>query len=321
MDNPPPQPPGEPEQGLEPAEQTHCVTLSLMAHVPQIVQACGASVVFVYADALGDVGGVLPESLHAKACYVTKTAHEQDLYEAQPRILRVPNVPYTRISQVKIAVFLALSRGMVRQGDTIVFLSGIAGSGTLDTIMVLRVGNEYEMFTAAQTGRPAGNISPEVVERVIDIASELGSEGREGRPVGTTFVVGDPQEIMALTRQLILNPFRGYPEEERNILDRKLEETIKELATIDGAFVIREDGIVESCGTYIRTAGQEDLELPRGLGARHHAAASVTAMTHATAVTVSESTGTVTIFRGGKIVTEIEKPRTTSHRWYLSTLG
>ena len=47
--------------------------------------------------------------------------------------------------------------------------------------------------------------------------------------------------------------------------------------------------------------------LPQGLGARHHAAAGITAVTEAIAITVSESTGTVTIFRHGLIVTEIEK--------------
>jgi DNA integrity scanning protein DisA with diadenylate cyclase activity len=96
-----------------------------------------------------------------------------------------------------------------------------------------------------------------------------------------------------MSRQLILNPFRGHPEEERNIMDRGLEETIKELATIDGAFVVRGDGVVESCGVLLKTAGQEEFQLPQGLGARHHAAAGITSVTRATAVTVSESTGNV----------------------------
>ena len=145
---------------------------------------------------------------------------------------------------------------------------------------------------------------------MIEIASELGSEGREGKPVGTLFVVGNQEKVLPLTRQLILNPFKGYPEDNRNILDHSLEETIKELSAIDGAFIIRGDGIVESCGTYLKTSGQEEFELPQGLGTRHHAAAAITSVTDSIAVTVSESTGAVTIFRGGAIITEIEKPRT-----------
>jgi len=72
---------------------------------------------------------------------------------------------------------------------------------------------------------------------------------------------------------------------------------------------VRGDGVVESCGVLLKTAGQEVFELPRGLGARHHAAAGITAVTRATAVTVSESTGNVMVFRGGKAILEVEKIR------------
>jgi DNA integrity scanning protein DisA with diadenylate cyclase activity len=156
-------------------------------------------------------------------------------------------------------------------------------------------------------------IRPEVVERIVDIASELDYEGREGKPVGAMFVIGDSHSVTSLSRQLILNPFRGYEEHERNVLDRQLEETVKELCTLDGAFIIRGDGVIEACGAFVKTASQDTYELPQGLGARHHAAAAITAVTESLAVTVSESTGTVSIFRSGSIVTEIEKLRTLAH--------
>jgi DNA integrity scanning protein DisA with diadenylate cyclase activity len=114
---------------------------------------------------------------------------------------------------------------------------------------------------------------------------------------------------MCIRDRFILNPFQGYPEEQRNILDPSLEETIKEMSTLDGAFIIRGNGVIESCGTFLKTASQEAFELPRGLGARHHAAAAITAITDSVSVVVSESTGTVTVFQGGGIVLDIEKPR------------
>lgn len=146
---------------------------------------------------------------------------------------------------------------------------------------------------------------------MIDIAAELGSEGREGKPVGALFVVGDADRVVSLSRQLIINPFKGYHEDERNILDPRLEETIKELSTIDGAFVIDGRGVIVTCGAYLKTSLQDEAEysLPQGLGARHHAAAGISAVTQSLAITVSESTGTVTVFRNGRIMTEIEKPR------------
>jgi DNA integrity scanning protein DisA with diadenylate cyclase activity len=228
------------------------------------------------------------------------------------------------MGQVKIAVFLALSRGLIRQGDRVVLLSGLEAAKTLDTIIVTEVGREYEIFASgADLMTASSKILPEVVERVVDIASELGSEGREGRAVGAMFVIGDTDRVLPLTRQLLLNPFKGYPPQERNILDYSLEETVKELATLDGAFIVQGDGVMETCGTYIRTTSQPDYELPQGLGARHHAAAAITAVTDAIAVTVSESTGSITIFRGGRIITEIQKPRSTGERTGLlrSPLG
>ncbi len=289
------------------------ITRSLLKHVSDIAGSCRASAVFVYADALQGGPIEFPADFQGKVyCVTSRPDEEAGQVRGHSRLLRVPDVPLTRAAQVKMAAFLALSRGLVRQGDTVMFLSGASGSGTLDTLMVLQLGREFEMFAPGGEDEEEAvsvRIRPEVIERVVDIASELSSEGREGKPVGTAFVIGDPEQILPLTRQLILNPFRGYPEEGRNILDPTLGETIKELAGIDGAFIIRGDGIIESCGTYLKTASQEEYELPQGLGARHHSAAAITSVTPSIAVTVSESTGTVAIFRGGRMVTEIEKPR------------
>ena len=301
-----------PASQLEPGAR---ITRSLLGHVNAIAETCGAAAVFVYVDALE--GGTLPldEEIRPKAYYLTKTPAEEEEQQARgTKFIRVPNVPLNRMGQLKVAVFLALSRGIVKHGDLIVCLSGMPASGSLDTILVTEVGRESEMFFPdEQTDALAPDIRPEVVERTIEIASELGHEGREGKPVGAMFVLGDSDRVMSLSRQLILNPYRGYEEHERNVLDPNLEETIKELSTLDGAFIIRNDGVVESCGAFVKTASQATYELPQGLGARHHAAAAITAVTDSLAVTVSESTGTVSIFRNGSIVTEIEKLRSLAH--------
>ncbi len=287
------------------------ITDSLIKHVTDIVKSCEAAALFVYVDALEGQPMAFDPSLKAKVYCVTKTAPRAVCpVDACSQCLRVPDVPLTRMGRVKIAVFLALSKGMVKHGDRIVFLTGLAANKTLDTIIVTEIGRESEIFTSgADLTETLPNILLEVIERVVDIATELGSEGREGRPVGALFVVGDTEHVIPLTRQLLLNPFRGYASQERNILDYSLEETVKELATLDGAFIVRGDGVIETCGSYIKVASQEEFELPRGLGARHHAAAAITAVTDSLAVTVSESTGSVTIFRGGRIITEIQKPR------------
>jgi DNA integrity scanning protein DisA with diadenylate cyclase activity len=291
------------------------ITRSLVAHVGSIVVSCGARAVLVYADALGEEGLLLLDALGCEVLCVTKTPRqerrqERRQEESRTHFIQVPNVPLSRLGQVKIAVFMALTKGLVSRGDLVVCLSGFTASGTLDTLVVTEIGSEFEMLAPLEReDEPPLDSRAEVIERVLEVATVLSNEGREGKPVGAIFVVGDASRVLSMSRALILNPFRGHPEEERDIMDRGLEETIKELATIDGAFVVRGDGVVESCGVLLKTAGQEAFELPRGLGARHHAAAGITAVTRATAVTISESTGNVMVFRGGKAILEVEKLR------------
>jgi len=287
------------------------ITQALLKHVVGIAELSNASAIFVYVDALEEKTLPLPQNIQSKVYYVTKTISEdKEQLSRGTNFIRVPNVPLSRLGQVKVAIFMALSRGYINAGDTVVFLSGLASTGTLDTLIVTQVGREYEILSSSQDSinLPKG-IRPEVVERAIDIATQLGDQGREGKSVGALFVIGDTDRVRTMTRQLVINPFQGYPREERNILNDNLVETIKEFSTIDGAFIIHGDGIIESCGTYLKAASQPEFELPRGLGARHHSAAAITSLADCIAITVSESTGTVTVFRGGQIVTEIERQR------------
>jgi DNA integrity scanning protein DisA with diadenylate cyclase activity len=294
----------------EGSAHTRRITQALLHSISNVAQECEADAVLIYAGAVED----LPQPPnHGRCCrvfYVTKTvAEEQRQEDLEHQFIRVPDVPLTRIGQVKIAVFLGLTRGLLRRGEVVVCLSGRADTGELDTLTVTEVGSEVEISASAEDeeGRPEG-VQSEVVDRVIELAAELGSEGREGRPVGALFVVGDVERVLEFSRQMILNPFRGYPDHERNILSPDLRETVKELASIDGAFVIRGDGVVETAGAFLRPARVSEYAMPRGLGARHHAAAAIASLTDAIAITVSQSTGTVTVFRKGKVVLEIERP-------------
>lgn len=220
--------------------------------------------------------------------------------------LHVPGTNLTRMGKIKIALLAAMSRGIFERGDRIVCLSGSPLTGVLDTIVVMEIGEEHEMFVGSEAQSINEHVQPEVFDKVLEIAVQLAHQGREGKPIGAIFVVGDEENVAKYTDQLIINPFRGYSEDERNVMDPRLTETVKELATIDGAFVIRGDGIIQSAGTYLKPALAGE-KLPPGLGARHAAAGSLSASTNAIILTVSESTGTVRVFMDGRIVTEIEK--------------
>jgi DNA integrity scanning protein DisA with diadenylate cyclase activity len=223
----------------------------------------------------------------------------------------LPNLPLTRAAQIRSALLVCLARRVLRRGDRVIFLTGVDGSGAIDTLLVFTVGTEPEMFTLVGSAPFAADVAPEVFERVLALATELAIEGREGRPVGTLFVVGDSDGVLAQARGLVLNPFQGHPESQRNILDPALEETVKEFSALDGAFVIRGDGVVLSAGVQL-VPSVPLPQLPGGLGTRHAAAAGITASTSAVAVCVSQSTGTVTVFRSGQTVTTIHRPPRTA---------
>ena len=178
-------------------------------------------------------------------------------------VVRVPDIAMTRTGQIKVAILVSAAEGLIQAGDRILCLTGIDVSGTIDTIIVLDMGTEIELFSTATAEPLPADVTPTVFERVLTLAGELGVEGREGRPVGTLFVLGDSDRVLAQSHQLVINPFHGYPENERNILDPRLEETIKEFSAIDGAFIIRGDGVILAAGRYLAPRGKLEAPLPQ----------------------------------------------------------
>jgi diadenylate cyclase len=152
------------------------------------------------------------------------------------------------------------------------------------------------------------------LRRVVNLAVEIAREGREGRKIGTLFVVGDSEAVLEHSRPMILDPLYGHPHESKRIEDPNLRETLKELAQLDGAFVVSDEGVILSGARYIDAASNH-VELPLGLGSRHVAAASVSSRTEAVAVAVSESS-TVRMFDDGEIVAEI-----VPELWLLGRFG
>lgn len=144
---------------------------------------------------------------------------------------------------------------------------------------------------------------PEVLESLVELSVEIAREGREGRRIGTLFTLGDEQEVLARSKPLILDPLLGHPESSRLLSNSGLRGTVKELAQLDGAFVVSGNGIVVSACRYLHAVTPE-IELPLGLGSRHIAAANMSATTKAVAVVVSESS-VVRLFCHGKLVAEI----------------
>jgi DNA integrity scanning protein DisA with diadenylate cyclase activity len=140
---------------------------------------------------------------------------------------------------------------------------------------------------------------PAVLEQTVELALEIAREGREGRRIGTLFTLGAEDAVLASSRPLILDPLSGHAPGRTHISDPNLRGTIKELAQLDGAFVISEAGTVVAACRYL-DASAEAINMPLGLGSRHLAAASISQRLGAIAIVVSES-GVVRVFHRGAI--------------------
>ena len=118
------------------------------------------------------------------------------------------------------------------------------------------------------------------------------------------FVVGDTRRVLTLARPMNFNPFRGYSHGERDIRDKAVREQIKDIAQLEGALIIRRDGVAVAACMRIE-APDTGITLSMGLGTRHAAAAAISKATKALAVTVSQSSGAVRLFQDGEVVLHI----------------
>jgi len=145
------------------------------------------------------------------------------------------------------------------------------------------------------------DVAPAVLDSVLHVAVEIAREGREGKMIGTSFVVGDSENVKGHSKQFVLNPFYGHQEAERQITNAGTRGAIKEFAQLDGAFLVSGSGLVEAAGRCI-TVDMSRVDLPGGLGSRHSSAAGITQATRSIGVVVSQSGGLISIFKEGKIV-------------------
>ena len=271
-----------------------------------------ADAVLVHIDPLDDL--IFEERVAKKFRLILLTSKKRLDTDDNPKslqsmakgIIKLPKINLTRISLIKIATTLAISQEMVQNGSKVVFVVGQSDTSTVDLIQCVDTSKESEIIAGRGLSTIAEALQPELFQATLNLAIELADKGREGKSIGTIFVVGDHERVMQLSKQMIMNPFKGYDEEERNLISSSLKETVREFSAMDGAFVVADDGTILAAGRYLGAAIDESA-LPRGLGSRHIAAAGITALTKSVAFVISESSGDVRIFKDGKIIMHIEK--------------
>lgn len=217
--------------------------------------------------------------------------------------VEMPQYETDRISQLTMGLIVAVLHGVVEVSESVVCLTGVSGSKRLDNLLIANPQRDFPWFSRhpPDDKPPALNDLRELI-RLIEIALHFASEGREGKPIGTIFVLGDPEKLAPHLRPLILNPLAGHKRKTRSIHDPEFLETLRELAALDGAFVVDSRGVVETAGTYLDAPVTKKVHVPKGLGARHIAGAALTAATDATTIVISESSGKITVFCRGEEV-------------------
>jgi len=236
---------------------------------------------------------------------VTSEKIAEELVSRKFTALIIPAYDYSRVERVKVALVSALSQGAFKEGALVLCMTGKVGRPP-DTLMKMRIGGSLDDRLAIEGVKLGEQFNSQVVDALIQLALEIGQEGFEGHPIGTIITIGDHNNVLEKSRQMTINPFQGLSEAERNVLDPKIRDAIKNFSVLDGAFVIREDGVVLAAGRYLSSA-DEQVKIPLGLGARHAATAGITSATQCVALVVSQTSGAVRLFKDGNIVLELHQ--------------
>ncbi|MDD4568160.1 DisA bacterial checkpoint controller nucleotide-binding protein [Methanoculleus chikugoensis] len=229
--------------------------------------------------------------------------------EPAPVLAKVPDIPIIRVQELQLDVLKDLTMHDILEVSERHMLDAAVHlylRRNLETGLVVGVFPYAVILYDIEEGKNFINLKDfsdivprEVLHAALSLALEIAVEGREGRAIGTAFIIGDPEEIFRHSHQAILNPYQGQPGTLRDLKNRDNWESVKEFAQLDGVFVIDKTGEVRAAGRYLDVTGR-GISLPGGLGGRHRATASITHEIPVIGITVSESGGMVRIFRDGQ---------------------
>lgn len=245
----------------------------------------------------------------AQHCQLLIASHSEEIIalatEAGMQTIHIDMPEATIQERLSQAVLGSVAAELIPSGGTVVTMYSGFDTEEIDTISVLKLGERLGRLTARDLRKLETKVPLETLKLVVDLAVDIGREGREGKPVGTMFIVGDHRKVLEHSRAGGFDFVRGYQRKDRNLNDGRVREGIREIAQLDGMFIVSADGTVEASARIIDTP-QVELTMTTGLGTRHYSGAAISKNTKAIAVVVSETSGTVRIFQNGEVVLRIE---------------
>jgi len=287
---------------------------TLLASAKRIADEVKAQAVVLLTDLAYDFAAIRNELHPARLVVATdKVDLFRPVLDDDVDLVPLVQEPESRRLQLSQALLEAIADELLQSGDMVVALYPGFEMHDIDTCSVISLGEHLSRLTSRDLQRLETQVPLETLRTVVDLAIEIGREGREGKPVGTLFVVGNHRKVLKMSHEQVHDPFRGYSAKERQIRDPRVRESVKEISQLDGAFIVSADGVVQSAGRHL-DAPAGGVTLSKGLGSRHWAAAAMSKATKAITIAVSESTGTVRIFQDGKVVLRIE-PMHRAMKW------
>lgn len=279
----------------------------LVEHGFELARQLKISKVLVLAELLTDRRHLERNREDEQLIWVTqepKSFKKRDEFREGDQLIEIPEAKVDRMDQVTLALIIAVMNGFVTQKEAVVCLAGVAGSKRLDNLLIANPQRDFPWLKSWNGDKEDGPLlSSREFIRLIEIALKFSAEGREGKPIGTIFALGNPDELAPYYKELILNPCEGHPRKNRNIHDNGFVETMREFSAIDGAFIVDRKGVLECAGVYLNAPMSKDVSVAKGLGSRHLAAATLSARADALTIVISESSGAVTVFsRGVKVI-------------------
>ncbi|HEV3257496.1 MAG TPA: diadenylate cyclase [Gemmataceae bacterium] len=287
-------------------------TVALLQSARQLVHELPADAVLLLTETDLDWDAVLEYLADCRLLVAAQDGRLTQKLKEHPllSVLDIDPGPTPTRERMSLALLEAVASDKLQTGAHVVALyNGIEAEEDrpeqIDSLSLIHLGEHLERLTSQDLRKLDTHVPLETLRAVVDLATEIGREGREGKPVGTMFVIGDTRKVLSMARPINFNPFRGYSPAERDIRDRKVREQIKDIAQLEGAIIIRREGFVEAACMYLDVTA-EGITLSKGLGSRHWGAAAISRRTRAVAVAVSQSSGAVRIFQDGEVVLHIE---------------
>src|SRR5208283_4267759 len=131
---------------------------------------------------------------------------------------------YEKLTQ---AVLEAVADDLLAPGSSVVALYSGFDAETIDSLSVINLDEHLNRLTGRDLRQLETRVPLDTLKLVVDLAVEIGREGREGKPVGALLVVGDSRKVLAMSRPAGFDPVKGYSRKERNLSDPRVREGIK----------------------------------------------------------------------------------------------